>query len=142
MANPKKYSKSKLNKFKKLIQAEIETVHKDMDEMREGVLESGKTSESNVPDSVYSVHMADAGTDSHEKEKNFQFLVRENSYYQNLASALKRIERGTYGICKQCVEVPKNFCATCPLIPEERLLAVPIATMCVECKEKEKIGLL
>lgn len=142
MANPKKYTKSKLNKFRKLIEKEIETVHQDIDELKEGVLDSGNASESNVPDSVYSVHMADAGTDSHEKEKNFQFMVRENSYYQNLVSALKRIDNGTYGICKQCAEEPKNLCSTCPLIPEDRLMAVPIATMCVECKEKDKMGLL
>ncbi len=142
MANPKKYKKSKLNKFRKLIEKEIETVHQDIDELKEGVLDSGNASESNVPDSVYSVHMADAGTDSHEKEKNFQFMVRENSYYQNLVSALKRIDNGTYGICKQCAEEPKNLCSTCPLIPEDRLMAVPIATMCVECKEKDKMGLL
>ncbi len=142
MANPKKYNKSKLNKFRKLIQKEIETVNQEMDEIREGVLETGKASESYVPDSVYSVHMADAGTDSHEKEKNFQFMVRENSYYQNLVSALKRIDNGTYGICKECTEEPKNLCETCPLIPEARLMAVPIATMCVDCKEKDKMGLL
>jgi len=142
MANPKKYTKSKLNKFRKLIEKEIETVHQDMDELKEGVLDSEKANESNVPDSVYSVHMADAGTDSHEKEKNFQFMVRENSYYQNLISALKRIDNGTFGICKQCTEEPKNLCSTCPLIPEDRLMAVPIATMCVECKEKDKMGLL
>ena len=142
MANPKKYTKAKLKKFRRLIEKEIETVHKDMDVIKEGVIESGKTSESYVPDSVYSVHMADAGTDSHEKEKNFQFIVRENSYYQNLIGALKRIDNGTYGICKECTEEPKNLCTTCPLIPEERLMAVPIATMCVECKEKDKMGLL
>ena len=142
MANPKKYTKSKLNKFRKLIEKEIETVHKDMDELKEGVIDSKKANESNVPDSVYSVHMADAGTDSHEKEKNFQFMVRENSYYQNLISALNRIDNGTYGICKQCAEEPKNLCSSCPLIPEDRLMAVPIATMCVECKEKDKMGLL
>jgi len=142
MANPKKYTKSKLNKFRKLIEKEIETVHKDMDELKEGVIDSKKANESNVPDSVYSVHMADAGTDSHEKEKNFQFMVRENSYYQNLISALNRIDNGTFGICKQCADEPKNLCSTCPLIPEDRLMAVPIATMCVECKEKDKMGLL
>jgi len=142
MANPKRYTKAKLKKFRRLIEKEIETVHKDMDEIKEGVIESGKTNESYVPDSVYSVHMADAGTDSHEKEKNFQFIVRENSYYQNLISALKRIDNDTYGICKECAEEPKNLCASCPLIPEARLLAVPIATMCVECKEKDKMGLL
>jgi len=142
MANPKKYTKAKLNKFRKLIEKEIESVHQDMDEIKEGVIESGNTNESYVPDSTYSVHMADAGTDSHEKEKNFQFIVRENSYYQNLISALKRIDAGTYGICKECADEPKNLCSTCPLIPEERLMAVPIATMCVECKEKDKMGLL
>ena len=142
MANPKKYTKAKLNKFRKLIEKEIEAVHQDIDEIKEGVIESGNTSESYVPDSTYSVHMADAGTDSHEKEKNFQFIVRENSYYQNLISALKRIDAGTYGICKECTEKPKNLCSTCPLIPEARLMAVPIATICVECKEKDKMGLL
>ena len=65
-----------------------------------------------------------------------------NSYYQNLVGALKRIDNGTFGICKECAEVPRNLCPTCPLIPEERLMAVPIATMCVECKEKDKMGLL
>lgn len=142
MANPKRYTKAKLNKFRKIIEKEIASVHEDMDEIKEGVIESGNKSESYVPDSVYSVHMADAGTDSHEKEKNFQFIVRENSYYQNLISALKRIDNGTYGICKECAEEPKNLCPTCPLIPEDRLKAVPIATMCVECKEKDKMGLL
>jgi DnaK suppressor protein len=142
MANPKKYGKSKLNKFRKLIQKEIENVNIEIDGIKEGVIETGKASESYVPDSVYSVHMADAGTDSHEKEKNFQFMERENSYYQNLVGALKRIDNGTFGICKECAEVPRNLCPTCPLIPEERLMAVPIATMCVDCKEKDKMGLL
>ena len=142
MAIPKKYTKAKLNKFRKLIEKEIETVHQDMEEIKEGVLDSGKANESYVPDSVYSVHMADAGTDSHENEKHFQLIARENSYYQNLISALKRIDNGTFGICKECTEEPKNLCPTCPLIPEDRLLAVPIATMCVECKEKDKMGLL
>ena len=84
------------------------------------LLDSGKANESYVPDSVYSVHMADAGTDSHENEKHFQLIARENSYYQNLISALKRIDNGTFGICKECAEEPKNLCPTCPLIPEDR----------------------
>ena len=38
MANPKKYTKAKLNKFRKLIEKEIEAVHQDMDEIKEGVI--------------------------------------------------------------------------------------------------------
>jgi len=43
--------------------------------------------------------------------------------------ALKRIESGTYGICEICKKP----------IDEERLKAIPYATMCVRCKSiKEK----
>ena len=138
----KKYTKVKLEKFRRNIQKEIDAVHEDMEEIKEGFVDSKKVSESGVPDSVYSLHMADAGSDSYEKEKNFQLMVRENSYYQNLVGALKRIDRGTYGICKHCIDEPKDLCETCPLIPEERLMEVPIASMCVECKDKDKLGIL
>ena len=61
---------------------------------------------------------------------------------ERINEALERIENGDYGICIDCNEVPKNLCDTCPLIPEERLVEVPIATQCVACKEKEKLGIL
>ena len=83
-------------------------------------------------DSVYSVHMADAGTDSYEREKGYHFINRETDYHKFLTKALERIEEGTFWVCKICNE----------LIPEERMLEVPNATKCVSCKEKEKLGLV
>ena len=49
-------------------------------------------------------------------------------FIQHLQAALVRIENKTYGICRQ----------TGKLIPKERLLAVPHATLSVEAKEGNK----
>ena len=77
--------------------------------------------------SAYSFHMADQGTDSQEREKAFLFASRESQYLERLDKALKRIEEGTYGICGKCGGD----------IRKERLEAVPIATMCYDCKSKQ-----
>lgn len=45
---------------------------------------------------------------------------------RDIDSALKRIEDGTYGVCKYCGE---------PINPK-RLLARPVASACIECKSK------
>ncbi|MEE9190633.1 MAG: TraR/DksA family transcriptional regulator [Candidatus Neomarinimicrobiota bacterium] len=142
MTTKNRYTKTKLNKFKNIILNEMDAVTKDMGDIKEGIIETGESNTSYTPDSIYSVHMADAGTDSHEREKSFQLMARENSYYKKLEEALDRIADGSFGICLDCTEEPKNLCVTCPLIPEERLIEVPIATRCVECKEKGKLGML
>lgn len=142
MANRTRYNKKELNTFKRAILVKMDRVTAEMEEIQEGIQEAGPTGGSLSPDSIYSLHMADAGTDSHEREKNYLFMTRENSYFRSLKQALDRIEDGTFGICPECVKEPKNFCDTCPLIPAERLMEVPNATKCVEVKEKEKLNLL
>ena len=51
-----------------------------------------------------------------------------------IEKALIKIDNGTYGICIECMDEPKNLCPTCPLIPKPRLLAVPHTQHCVEIK--------
>ena len=75
--------------------------------------------------------MADAGTDSFEREKGFHFMNRETDYHKLLVKALQRIDDGSFGICNICNE----------LIVEERMLEVPNATKCVKCKENEKLNI-
>lgn len=48
------------------------------------------------------------------------------STLRDIDSTLKRIEDGSYGICKYCKKE----------IGEKRLLARPVASACVECKSK------
>ena len=129
MAN--KYSKAKLEKFKKAITEKMGAVSEDIETIKDGIGTASNKQGGITPDSIFSVHMADAGTDSHEQEKSFMFMNRESDYFKNLKVALERIQEGSFGVCKICDD----------LIPEERMMEVPNATKCVKCKEKEKLGL-
>lgn len=71
---------------------------------------------------------ADLATDYNALETNFELAAREGKYLVYLEEALKRIKKGTFGICKVCGQ----------LIPKARLMAVPTATKCVNCKEETK----
>ncbi|SHK85800.1 TraR/DksA C4-type zinc finger protein [Fibrobacter sp. UWEL] len=71
---------------------------------------------------------ADLATDYNALETNFSLAAREGKYLVYLEEALKRIKKGTFGVCKVCGE----------LIPKPRLMAVPTATKCVNCKEETK----
>ncbi len=86
--------------------------------------------------SPYSLHMAEQGTDAQEREKLFLWAQRESKFLRYLEAALQRIEIGTYGICVECMDEPKKLCKTCPLIPKERLRAVPHTQHCVEVKKQ------
>ena len=127
-----KYSKTKLEKFKKDILKKMGAVSEGIETIKEGIGNASNKQGGVTPDSIFSVHMADAGTDSHEQEKSFMLMNRESDYFKNLEVALERIEEGTFGVCKLCDN----------LIPEERMLEVPNATKCVQCKEKQKLGLI
>ena len=71
---------------------------------------------------------ADSATDYNALETTFSLAAREGKYLVYLEEALQRIKKGTFGVCKVCKQ----------LIPKARLLAVPTATKCVNCKEETK----
>ena len=127
----KKYSKSKLAFFKKQIKAKLENLANELDDSRVNLESNIGGSSSLAQESVYSVHMADAGTDSYEREKGYHFINRETDYHKFLTKALERIEDGSFGVCTICGE----------LIPEERMIEVPNTTKCVGCKEREKLNI-
>ena len=78
----KKYSKVKLASFKKSIEAKLEDVEHDLGDIKENLDHNTRGTASLSQDSVYSVHMADAGTDSYEREKGYHFMNRETDYYK------------------------------------------------------------
>lgn len=127
----KRYSKKKLAIFRQGIEKKLMDVQEDIGDIKDNLDQDNDGRSNLAQDSVYSVHMADAGTDSYEREKGFHFMNRESDYYRHLTKALDRIEDGSFGICTICGE----------LIPEERMVEVPNATKCVKCKENEKLNL-
>ena len=121
--NKKIYSKKDLQEFKDLILSLKDEVSKGIEEARsraEDIISEGNQS------SIYSSHMADAGSDHQELEKNYYWMARENKFLQYLNRALEMIKNGTFGICITCGE----------LIGKERLLEVPHTKSCFECKTK------
>tara|TARA_B100000287_G_C20571666_1_gene756781 strand:+ start:739 stop:1131 length:393 start_codon:yes stop_codon:yes gene_type:complete len=127
----KKYSKTKLKFFRKSIQTKLDEIANDLDGIKDNIDTNTRGTASLSQDSVYSVHMADAGTDSYEREKGYHFINRETDYYKFLTQALERVDDGSFGVCVICNE----------LIPEERMMEVPNATKCVKCKETEKLNI-
>ena len=125
------YSSKKLKFFKKSIEKKLEIATVDFDEIRDRLHNPNKSNASLSQESVYSVHMADAGTDSYEREKSFHLMNRESDYIKHLTNALQRIEDGSFGICTICKGK----------IPEDRMTEVTNATKCVTCKEKEKLNI-
>jgi DnaK suppressor protein len=133
----KKYSKTELEHFKKIITEKQREIIEQLQNLRDQMLDP-TTGEYINENSPYSLHMAEQGTDAMEREKTYLYAQRENKFLGYLEDALKRIEMGTYGLCIDCIDDPKHLCPTCPLIPKERLEAVPHSQLCVQIKMKQE----
>ncbi len=120
-----KWTQEELDRFKSIISEKKEKAQEIIERSRENAenMAAGET-----VNAVYSSHMADAGSDQMEREKEFFWLTRETTYMQYLNRALDMIDEGTFGICKVC---------GCK-IPEERLMEVPHTTTCWNCKTESK----
>jgi len=133
----KGYSKKDLEHFKAIILEKRDEIIEQLQNLKEQMLDP-TTGEYINENSPYSLHMAEQGTDAMEREKTFLYAQRENKFLGYLEDALKRIETGTYGICLECIEEPQHLCGTCPLIPKERLDAVPHSQLCLPIKQRQE----
>ena len=122
----KKWGESDIQFFKDLIEKMRNETISEIRRLENNI--SGKNDNAGEMESSYSFHMADAGTDSMEREKDFLWLSRAKKYLGFLNSALDRIAMGVYGVCIECGE----------LIPKERLEEVPHTQHCAKCKNKPK----
>ena len=117
----KKWTQKELEKFKTLILEKREVVTAELLEAKE---KADEVLNNNSTNAIYSSHMADAGSDQQEMEKNYYMMNRENNYLQYLERALSMIVEGSFGICANCGE----------LINKERLIEVPHTSSCFDCK--------
>ncbi len=123
VSKKKKWTKKELDEFKALIIKKMEIVSKELLEAKQKADEVLKSNSNNA---IYSSHMADAGSDQQEMEKNYYMMNRENNYLQYLERALSMIKEGSFGICNTCGN----------LIDKERLIEVPHTSSCFDCKSK------
>ncbi len=131
------YSKKELEVFKKVILEKRDEIIEQLQALKDQMMDS-TTGQYVNESSPYSLHMAEQGTDAMEREKLYLWAQRENKFLGYLDDALQRIDNGTYGICIECIDEPQNLCPTCPLVPKERLMAVPHTQHCLQIKQKMK----
>ncbi|HEY6436043.1 MAG TPA: conjugal transfer protein TraR, partial [Ignavibacteriaceae bacterium] len=133
----KGYGKRDLEHFRQIILEKRDEIIEQLQNLKEQMLDP-TTGEYINENSPYSLHMAEQGTDAMEREKTFLYAQRENKFLGYLEDALKRIDAGTYGICVECIDEPQHLCETCPLIPKERLEAVPHSQHCLPIKQRQE----
>jgi RNA polymerase-binding transcription factor DksA len=76
--------------------------------------------------SAYGQHMADAGTDTFDRDFALSLVSSEQEALSEIDAAIKRIRDGTYGICE----------ITAKPISKERLLAVPFTRYSAEAQKQ------
>ena len=75
-------------------------------------------------------HPAETATATLDREVDYTLEENSEQVLAQIDEALQRIEQGTYGICRRCGQP----------ISEERLEAVPWATLCIDDARKERGG--
>ncbi len=117
-----RYSDEELQEFKALILKKLESAKNDYNELRAAITHSASNG---VEDTSPTFKVLEEGASSLSKEESGQLAQRQYKFIQSLEAALIRIENKSYGICRE----------TGKLIPKERLMLVPHATLCVEAKK-------
>lgn len=118
-----RYSDEELQEFKAIILKKLEKARDDYEHLRAAITHS---TSNDVEDTSPTFKVLEEGASALSKEESGQLAQRQYKFIQNLEAALVRIENKTYGVCR----------VTGKLIPKERLMLVPHATLSVEAKNK------
>jgi DnaK suppressor protein len=89
---------------------------------------SGTLSENAGEETAYDNHLADTATETYDRELDYTLEENSGHLLGEIDAALQRIESGTYGTCTNCGN----------RIPEERLEALPWATLCIDCQRNQE----
>lgn len=114
-------------RFRDLLQEERQKVLEAIEYLH---AENPKSLKDETEESTVDNHLADTATVTLDRE--IDYTLEENSEHvlKAIDAALVKIEAGTFGICENCGQP----------IAEERLMAIPYATQCIDCKRREERG--
>lgn len=125
MENRQRYSDTDLQEFKEIILVKIEKAERDLALLKENFINDKNNG---TDDTSPTFKAFEEGAETLGKEQNAILAGRQEKFIRDLKHALIRIENKTYGICR----------VTGKLIPKERLLAVPHATLSIEAKNQQR----
>src|SRR5437016_2246820 len=113
--------------FRKRLLDERSRVQEAIDYLHE---ETPRSMEDETQEIQSDNHPGDMATATLDREIDYTLEENEGRVLAAIDAALKRIENGTFGICRTCGKP----------IGEERLEALPYTTHCIDCKRKEERG--
>jgi DnaK suppressor protein len=116
-----------LQRQKEALSALRAEVQDNLDLLRSN-LQSFSNSDETGSESDIPTHDADAGSVVFDRERDDSMLLDFEGRLEEIDRALEKIEEGTYGICDRDGKE----------ITEERLIAMPEATLCIECQSLEE----
>lgn len=122
MAEKTKYTDEELEEFKNLILDKLDQAKRDYELLKSAITQSGSN---DTQDTSPTFKVLEEGAATLSKEEAGKLAQRQLKFIQHLQAALVRIQNKTYGICRE----------TGKLIPKERLMAVPHATLSIEAKQ-------
>src|ERR1700694_4838375 len=106
------------------------TPYKDMLLRKRGeILSAGGTTplQASMDTNTRQGDLADQATGNNEVHIQLKLKQTDAKILQAIEEALWRLEKGTYGVCRDCGEP----------IAEARLNAIPWTRVCIACKEKQ-----
>ena len=119
-----RYADSELLEFKDIILDKLRIAKEELGSLTQSL---SNPNTNGTDDTAGTYKTLEDGSATLEKESINQLASRQKKFIENLESALVRIENKTYGVCRE----------TGKLIPQERLRAVPHATLSMEAKLRQ-----
>ena len=119
-------TKPQLKEFRELLLAERAKFAGEIRSIARDASKSPRDASGDL--SSYTVHMADMSADTYERELSADLASTEQQVLYQIDEALKRMDEGAYGSCRQCNKP----------ISLSRLKAVPYASLCIECRRSEE----
>jgi DnaK suppressor protein len=107
------------SRFRDQLLAERERVVRAIENLRS---ENAAATE-DIADESQDQHLADVATETYDRELGDSLEENSEQVLDEIDAALRRIDDGTYGTCTNCGKQ----------IPEERLEALPWASLCIDC---------
>ena len=114
-----------LERFRKQLESERERLRAAIDEVNH---EGSLTDETGDLSIGQDDHIADSASETYMRELDGGLEENAERLLSEIDAALGRIENGTYGTCEVCGRP----------IDEERLRALPWATLCIEDKRAQE----
>lgn len=111
-----KMNKTKLNQFKKVLEGRLDELTK----------ESKQTVTDITHDDEAYADWTDVASVETDRTLQLKIRDRERMLMGKIEEALHRIEVGSFGLCERCGEE----------ISEQRLMARPVTTLCIDCKSE------